>query len=46
VWGHYKNANNDDCCQVIVADEIEKEDHDIVEFTRVWFWYILHGMLA
>ena len=36
VRGHYKSANNDDYCQVIVADGIGKEDHDTVEFARTF----------
>jgi hypothetical protein len=33
---HYKSANNDDYCQVIVADEIGEEDYDTVEFTQAF----------
>lgn len=36
VQGHYKSANNDDYCQMIVADEIGKFDHDTVEFIRAF----------
>ena len=36
VRGHYKSANNDDYCQVIVADRIGKEDHDTVGFTQAF----------
>ena len=34
--GHYKSANNEDFCQVIVADGIAEEDHDTVGFLRVF----------
>ena len=34
--GHYKSANNEDFCQVIVADGIAEEDHDTVGFSRVF----------
>ena len=36
VRGHYKSANNDDFCQVIVADGIGEEDHDTVGFSRAF----------
>ena len=36
VRGHYKSANNDDYCQVIVVDGIGEEDHDTVGFTQVF----------
>ena len=36
VRGHYKSANNDDNCQVIVVDGIGKDDHDIVGFSRAF----------
>ena len=36
VRGHYKNANNDHYCQVIVAHGIGEEDYDIVGFSRVF----------
>jgi hypothetical protein len=32
VRGHYKSTNNDDYCQVIVADGIREEDHNTVGF--------------
>jgi hypothetical protein len=34
--GHYKSANSDDYCQVIVADGIGEEDYDTVEFTQAF----------
>jgi len=36
VRGHYKSANNDDYCQVIVADGIGEEDHDTIGFSRAF----------
>ena len=36
VRGYYKSANNDDFCQVIVADDIGEEDHDTVGFLRAF----------
>ena len=37
VRGHYKSANNDNYCQVIIADGIGKDDHDTVKFTRTFY---------
>ena len=36
VRGHYKSANNDDNCQVIVADGIVEEDHDTGGLSRAF----------
>ena len=36
VRGHYNNANNDDYCQVIVANKIGKEDHDTVGYMQAF----------
>lgn len=36
VRGHYKSANNDDDCQVIVTDIIGEDVHDIVGFSRAF----------
>ena len=36
VRGHYKSVNNDDYCQVIVADGIDEEDYDTVGFSRAF----------
>ena len=35
--GHYKSANNDDYCQVIIADEIGEKYHDTMGFTRAFY---------
>lgn len=34
IRGHYKNTNNDDFCQVIVADNIAVEDHNPLKFCK------------
>jgi hypothetical protein len=36
VRGHYKSANNDDYCQVIVVDGVGEEDHNTVEFSQAF----------
>ena len=36
IRGHYKSGNNDDNCQVILADGIGKDDHDTVGFSRAF----------
>ena len=36
VRGHCKSANNDDYCQVIVANGIGEENHDIVGFMQTF----------
>ena len=33
---HYKSANNNDYCQIIVADGIGEEDYDTVKFTQTF----------
>lgn len=37
VEDHYKSAKNDENCQVIVADDINEEDHDTVGFSRAFY---------
>lgn len=32
--GHYKNANNDHYCEVIIVDEIREEVHETMGFVR------------
>ena len=36
VQGDYNNANNDDYCQVIVANKIGKENHDTVGYMQAF----------
>ena len=36
IRGHFKSANNDNYCQMIIIGGIAENDHDIVGFSRVF----------